>query len=236
MGKSSRQKRSQKPVVQTKDRNWFPYIVTAIVVVVLGIAAFAVTALNNRATEPVALPDSSQSSIVSANGGIKLSDGPTKIEVYLDTMCPFCGQFERGYTQPIMDDEELGLTVRPISILDNMSQGTQYSTRAAASIYAVAHESEDATVTREYIARIFDPQPEEGTEGYTNEELFGFAADLGVTITEDDLEKYATFVQKVVKDVPVGPENQTVVTPTILVNGTFTPFTGNVEQDIASWK
>lgn len=237
MGKSSRQKRSQKSaVIQTKDRSWFPYIVTAIVVVVLGIGVFAVTALNNRAVEPQTLPASAQSAIISADGGIKLSEGKTDIQVYLDTMCPFCGQFERDYTPTILADDELGLTVRPISILDNASMGTEYSTRAASSIYAVARESEDETTTATYIAALFKDQPEEGTEGYTNEELFAFAADLGVTINESDLEPYQTFVRKVVKDVPIGPDNTSVVTPTVLVNGTFTPFTGNVEQDIASWK
>lgn len=236
MGKSSRIKNRQKPAASGNPKSWFPLIVTVAVVLVIGIFAFAVTSLNNRAVEPQALPASAQSSIVAGDGGIRLSDGKTRIEVYLDAMCPFCGQFENNYTEPILADEELSLTVRPISILDRLSQGTNYSTRAATAIYAVAAKSDDAEVTAAYIAALFADQPEEGSEGYSNEELFAFASDLGVDITEADLKPYETFVQRVVKDVPIGPDNQTVVTPTILVNGTFTPFTGNVEQDIASWK
>ncbi len=236
MGKSSRIKNRQKPVASTNQKSWFPLIVTAAVVVALGVFVFVVTSLNNRAVEPQALPASAQSAIVAGDGGIRLTDGKTRVEVYLDAMCPFCGQFERGYSEQILADEELSLTVRPISILDNFSQGTQYSTRAASSIYAVAAKSDDPEVTAAYIAALFADQPEEGSEGYSNEELFAFASDLGVTITEDDLEPYETFVQKVQKDVPIGPDNNTVVTPTILVNGKFTPITMNPEQDIASWK
>lgn len=235
MGKSSRAK-SKKPVIQTKEKNWFPLIVTGAAVLAVVVIIAVVAFLNNRATEPVALPESAQSTIIAADGGIQLSEGPTEVDVYLDTMCPFCGQFERGYTSLILADSDLGLTVRPISILDNFSQGTQYSTRAASSIYAVAHASDDAAVTAAYIGRLFDPQPEEGTEGLTNEELFQIADELGVTITEADLEPYETFVQKVMKDVPIGPDNTTVVTPTILVDGKFTSITMNAEQDIASWK
>lgn len=236
MGKSSRRKSNQRSVVQSKGRNWFPWIVTAVAVVVIAGLAIAVGALNNRAGDPAALPETSRSSIITPDGGITLSEGATDVEVYLDAMCPFCGQFEREYSSLILSDPELGLTVRPLSILDNMSQGSEYSTRAASSIYAVARASDDPTVTSTYIARLFDPQPEEGTAGLTNDELFGYAADLGVTITEDDLELYEAFVKRVVKDVPIGPDNQTVVTPTILVNGEFTPITMNAEQDIASWK
>jgi hypothetical protein len=56
------------------------------------------------------------------------------IVMYVDYLCPFCGQFEATNSESLRTMVESGaatLEVHPIAILTNKSAGTQYSLRAA---------------------------------------------------------------------------------------------------------
>ena len=61
-------------------------------------------------------------------------------------MCPVCNQFEQLYgpeIQNLVDDGTITLGIHPIAILDRLSQGTEFSTRAANAMYCVAVEDGD---------------------------------------------------------------------------------------------
>src|SRR4029453_3461656 len=56
------------------------------------------------------------------------------IVMYVDYLCPFCGQFEETNSDSLRTMVESGaatLEMHPIAILTNKSAGTQYSLRAA---------------------------------------------------------------------------------------------------------
>lgn len=133
-------------------------------------------------TTPQAADD--EGGIPVSSGGVGVAgDDDTVLSIYFDFMCPFCGQFDQINSA---DLEELaaedGVTVvyQPLSFLDRTSQGTNYSTRAANALAVVADQSPEhvqAFITAMYAE---GTQPEEGTEGLTDEEIAAVATGVGV--------------------------------------------------------
>jgi protein-disulfide isomerase len=229
-------KKNKKPPVvipQKKGPSFAVWVTTAAVVVILALVALVVW-VNGQAGGPARLPDAAAgSSVIQEDGGIVVKDGPTEVGVYIDPMCPACRDFEENYTPLIMENDEFGLKFHPISILDRMSQGTEYSTRSSASIYAVAVASPDATA--DYVENLYANQPSEGSPGFSNEELVALAADLGATISEDDIDAWTKYVRNAVRTTPI-PEGATgVSTPTVTINGEAVNRSGNPETDIQGW-
>jgi len=152
-----------------------------------------------------------------------------QVVVYSDFMCPICGLFEETNGQVLSDLRESGdivLEYRPVSILDRTSQGGQYSTRAATAAAFVADQDPAAFVA--FNDAMFANQPEEGTQGLTDEQIAGIASDAGV---QDDVAaaiadgsyftgdaSFAPWVaastEQATRDFPDG-----FGTPTILVDG-----------------
>src|SRR5665647_3265056 len=75
--------------------------------------------------------------------------GAVVVSVYVDYMCPYCGQFEQ-VNGPILDqlrgEGTIVVEYHPVSILDEASLGTAYSTRAAAAAALVADQAPEAFV------------------------------------------------------------------------------------------
>ena len=104
------------------------------------------------------------------------------IVMYVDYLCPFCGQFEATNSESMRTMVESGaatLETHPIAILTNKSAGTQYSDRAANAAACVADSSPDSFF--DFNAILFENQPEEGTEGLSNDELKALADEAGVS-------------------------------------------------------
>lgn len=232
MAKKNRTAKS--PIVTPKKTNHFAVWVTAATVVVIGVIVALVVWANNQAGGPARLPDAAAgSSIIQADGGIQVKDGPKTVGVYIDPMCPACRDFEESYTPLIMEQDGLGLVLHPIAILDRLSQGTLYSTRSAASIYAVAVASPESVT--DYVKSLYDNQPAEGSEGLTNEQLIEYAKASGADISDADIEEWQKYVTNAVRSVPVGPGAAGVVTPTVTLDDEFVSRTGNPAADIATW-
>lgn len=152
------------------------------------------------------------------------------IVVYIDYLCPFCGQFETTNGDAIRTMVEQGaatLETHPLAILTNRSAGTQYSLRAANAAACVADSSPEAFL--DFNALLFENQPEEGTAGLTNDELKAFAKEAGVaspaTINSciDDKQFHAWVQQAteraLTQPVPNSELESIKGTPTVLVNG-----------------
>ena len=108
------------------------------------------------------------------------SDAP-RVDIYLDFMCPICGQFEDVNAEDIEAMREAGdveLYYHPISILDRYSQGTDYSTRAANAAATVADAAPENFVA--FSDALFANQPAENTEGLSDEQIEQIAIDAGV--------------------------------------------------------
>lgn len=154
------------------------------------------------------------------------------IVMYVDYLCPFCGQFEATNSESMRTMVESGaatLEVHPIAILTNKSAGTQYSLRAANAAACVADSSPDSFF--DYNAILFENQPEEGSTGLTNDELKALADEVGVSDGSaidtciDDVQ-FRSWVQDatnraLTEPVPnTDPELPSITgTPTVLVNG-----------------
>ena len=103
------------------------------------------------------------------------------VSVYVDYMCPYCGQFEQ-VNGPILDqlrgDGTIVVEYHPVSILDEASLGTAYSTRAAAAAALVADQAPEAFVA--FNTALFATQPAENTAGLTDPEIATLARGAGV--------------------------------------------------------
>lgn len=205
--------------------NWFAIWVTAGVVVALVLVAVLVVTLNNSGT-PKPLPTDavtpSASNIDAETGAILVGDGEGRLDTYIDFMCPICNQFEQLYgpeIEALVDDGTITLGIHPISILDDQSQGTQFSTRAANAAYCVATEDADASLP--FLQAMFANQPREGTRGLTNSEILEIAGGVGVTGIDSCVNDgtYAGYVTGMTPETPIQPGSQGIGTPTVAVNG-----------------
>lgn len=109
------------------------------------------------------------------------NEGATTLDVYVDYMCPICGQFEQTNSASIAEMREAGditLVVHPVSILDRTSQGTEYSTRAASAAAWVADQAPEQFSA--FHDALFASQPEEGTTGLSDEQIAQVAEQAGV--------------------------------------------------------
>lgn len=160
------------------------------------------------------------------------NEGAKTLDVYVDYMCPICGQFEQLNGASITEMREAGdvtLIVHPVAILDRASQGTEYSTRAAASAAWVADRAPEQF--NAYHEALFANQPEEQSPGLTDEQLgqiaegAGVPADVAAGIADGDAadtyEEWVGAATGVAGDDPdvVNPETGGLGTPTVLVDG-----------------
>ncbi|MFF2271328.1 DsbA family protein [Agromyces sp. NPDC058136] len=150
------------------------------------------------------------------------------IVVYVDYLCPFCGDFENTNGDAIRKMVEQGaatLETHPLAILTNRSAGTQYSLRAANAAACVADNSPETFL--DFNALLFANQPEEGSTGLTNDELKGFVKEAGgaSSINECiDSKQFHGWVNNateraLTQPVPNSDLESIKGTPTVLVNG-----------------
>ncbi|MDO8382625.1 MAG: thioredoxin domain-containing protein, partial [Microbacterium sp.] len=124
-----------------KRTNWFAIWVSVAVVAAVVVAGVAVVLINNAASNPDPGPAPEAAIVNTETGAISVGDGPDVVATYIDFMCPICNQFEGIYAETLNDlvaDGSITLEYHPVAILDNQSQGTQFSTRAANALYCVA--------------------------------------------------------------------------------------------------
>ncbi|KQZ85999.1 protein-disulfide isomerase [Microbacterium sp. Root166] len=203
--------------------NWFAITVSVAVVVALVIAAVVVISLNNNGGgDPEAGGTPTASNIESETGAILVGDGANRLDTYIDFMCPICNRFEQEFGPAIDDlvaDGEITHGIHPIAILDNRSQGTEFSTRAANAMYCVAVS--DAAASVPFMNAMFARQPAEGSPGLSNGQILEIAASVGVDGIDSCVDDgiYADYVTAMTEQTPVQPGAAGIGTPTIAVNG-----------------
>jgi protein-disulfide isomerase len=159
------------------------------------------------------------------------------IVVYIDYLCPYCGQFEQTNSESMRTMIEEGaatLEVHPIAILTNKSAGTQYSLRAANAAACVAEESPEAFF--DFNALMFENQPEELTAGLSNGEIKKLAAEAGAPSSVDeciDETRFKSWVEDatnraLTQPIPNSELESVKGTPTVLVNGK--QYVGSLED------
>jgi protein-disulfide isomerase len=153
------------------------------------------------------------------------------IVVYLDYLCPICGQFEAAnneYIAGLVDSGAATVEYHPVAILTNQSVGTRYSNRAANAAACVANHSPNSFF--DFNTALFEQQPEEGTRGLDDAALSDIASGIEGVVdpariaTCIDDEKFGSWVTAATQRAIDGPiPNSTVDalpgTPLVLVNG-----------------
>ncbi|MFF7293038.1 DsbA family protein [Microbacterium sp. NPDC008134] len=196
------------------NTNWFAIGVSAAVVVVLVVLGGLVVFLNNQATAPGVAPEGGN--VNQETGAISFGGGDDEIDVFVDFMCPICGDFEDAYGEQLQSaaaSDDITLNIHPISILDRYSQNTKYSTRAAGAAYCVAENAPDSFL--DFFNFMFTNQPQENTAGYTDEELASYAEQVGAGAAADCIADgtYMNFVRDQTN------QHEIQGTPTVEING-----------------
>lgn len=153
-------------------------------------------------------------------GWIALGDGPVTVAVYFDYLCPACGAFEAANGDELdrlLGAGDITLELRPIAFLDDLSAGTEYSTRSANAVATVVDA--DPGLVWAFHRALYASQPEEGSEGLTDAQLATLAN--GVGVPEDVTSRFAEgrfeswTAERTERAFADGVEG----TPTILVDG-----------------
>lgn len=192
---------------------WTTVAVVA-VLLVAGLVGWGVLAGQRADTASAAVPPSA----VDEGTAFASGSGPVMVDVYEDFLCPVCRQFEdqSGATlKQLADQGKVTVRYHPIAILDDMSNGTKYSTRAAAAVAAAAEEGKFL----QFHEALFANQPAEGSNGLDEAKLIelGRAAGLGDGFAGAVRDgKWESWAAKVTE---TASARGVTGTPTVLVNG-----------------
>jgi len=121
---------------------------------------------------------------VSGTGGDDVGvagEDDVDLTIYFDYMCPYCGQFDAtnsGDLDAMLEEGDVTITYHPVSILDHLSAGSSYSTRAVNATAIVADQSPENFTA--FVTAMYKDQPAEGTSGRTDAEIAAIAQDVGV--------------------------------------------------------
>jgi protein-disulfide isomerase len=154
------------------------------------------------------------------DGSIAVGDGPVTVTVYFDYLCPACGAFEEANGEALdelLTADDVTVDLRPISFLDRLSAGTEYSTRAANALATVVDADPDHVWA--FHRALYAHQPREGGAGLTDQQLADIAQAVGVpdevAATFADGRHEAWVAERTEQAFADGVEG----TPTILVDG-----------------
>jgi protein-disulfide isomerase len=206
----------------------------AVLAVGVALAAAGCSLLGGASNVPVATdaPPKGTDGAVDFDGGfITVGNGHKKVDIWFDAMCPVCGAFEQANGATLaeaVDDGSITLRLHPLTFLDAVSNGTGYSTRAAAALTCVAVTDQNAILP--FYQALFTDQPEENSSGLTDEELAKRASAAGasdISTCLADSGPYKAWAQGNTANSQKGPivvDGKKVLdtikgTPTVLVNG-----------------
>jgi protein-disulfide isomerase len=198
----------------------------------------AVVFINHASSGPGTAP--AAATIDTETGAIAIGDGDRTLDTYVDFMCPICGSFESTYgpsIEGLVDDGTITLNVHPISILNRLSSGTDYSTRAANAMYVVAAKHPDLALP--FLQAMFASQPAENTTGLTDDQIIAIAEQVGATDVAQDITDgtYAQFVDYITEKTPTQPGQTGIATPTIAIDGEVISndeLTGDPQADLVA--
>lgn len=176
-------------------------------------------------------------------------DGKTAdVLLYVDFRCPVCRIFEETNAELLQQVVQSGaatLEVHPLTFLDKVSAGTQYSSRAAGAFACTVEEDPKGAWPLYRSLLTAEVQPPENTAGLTDEQLIaqveratgGASAPLKSCIADQRFVPFAQAMNQYTLSthVPnaVDPQLQVAGTPFAVVNGV--PFTG-APNDAAAFR
>jgi protein-disulfide isomerase len=196
---------------------WTSVAVVA-VLVLAGVIGFVLMSGQEKKIEAGAR-QSTPSVAVDEGTAFAVGTGPVTVDLYEDFMCPVCHEFENATGSAIKQlvaEKKITVRYHPVSILDEASSGTRYSTRAAGAVAAAAVDGKFL----EYHDVLFANQPAEGSTGLDDAKLIELGRSVGLG------DGFAAAVEAKTYDAWVGKVTDTFAargyngTPTVVVNGT----------------
>jgi len=188
------------------------------------------TSSSTYAATPVPAPSGETSGQTGAayfdEGYLQVGTGTTVVELYIDPMCPFCGQFDlaNGDTLAgLVDDGSITLRLYSLTFLDPTSQGTEYSTRASAALTCEAALNPESTL--DYLSALFVHQPTEGSTGLSDDELVALSSGSESISECVSSERYQAWSQQ---NTDLALSGGIQGTPTLLVDGSR--YTGPIDD------
>ncbi|UFU07209.1 DsbA family protein [Ruania halotolerans] len=157
---------------------------------------------------------------IGAEGAGSVNEGAPEVDIYVDFICPFCGDFEEVNGSDVADAAASGdatVIYHPLNYLDGASSGTEYSTRAANAFATVATEAPEQAL--DFMAAMFANQPAEGSAGLTDEEIAQIAVDAGVPQEAADSISEGTYREWIAVASDQARRDGIGSTPTIQING-----------------
>ncbi|MDR0482669.1 MAG: thioredoxin domain-containing protein [Cellulomonadaceae bacterium] len=243
--------RAKQEAAEKRNKMVMWAILGVAIVALVGVAIFLALRGDGRDRAPetdssIALADvANVPSTATDDGGIMVGpngaatstpvEGVPTLGVYLDYMCPICGQFEEQNLDAInamVEASEVNFVLHPVAILDRMSRDTGFSTRSAAIAVWVADRSPENFLA--FHEQLFKEQPQENTYGLTNKEMADIA--LSVLVPQEVVDGIAdgtavdTFAQWVASSTAAAVSNDALVsedqpfgTPLVAIDGQRSP-------------
>lgn len=215
--------RRQRQAELSRQRSVRTIVIAAITVVALVVVA-GVGVLIYRAMQPagpVAVPEGMSTEQPYLALGAPEDSGKPVLEVHLDFMCPYCGQFEEingDDLATMVANEEATVHIVPRRFLDTASTTGDYSSRAANAMVCVWEDDPANVIPFQQL--MFANQPAEGSAGLTDEQILGYAQEAGASGEVESCmseETYVPWVRQVAD--PYGEENGGG-TPYVEIDGT----------------
>ncbi|BCJ55423.1 hypothetical protein Asp14428_68980 [Actinoplanes sp. NBRC 14428] len=225
MGKQARERSREMRKAQAAiaDRRR-PLVLGGVVVIVGLLIAIAVVVVNAMSGGG---SDARNGALVTPRGAtaagalaVGQAAAPVRLEVYLDYMCPYCGRFEQANSAEIdklLADGTVRLELYPLAFLDRMSQGSRYSTRAANAVVTVFDREPGKAMA--FHEALFGAQPEEGTEGLSDDRIAELATQAGVAQNVVDVFRDRIFEPWIAKSTEAVFAAGITGTPTVKING-----------------
>ncbi len=113
---------------------------------------------------------------------------PIDVTVYVDYMCPACGNFEQQngtMLEQYVGSGDVALTVVPLNFLDGQSLGTKYSTRSANMFSCIVDQQPESAFALHNRLLSAEVQPQEQTTGLTDDQLLENAEAAGAKLTTE---------------------------------------------------
>lgn len=205
---------------EAKSRRMRTLVVTITVLVITALVVGVVIVVQN-ARRDIAAAAAGPAGLSDKGGHIVGPESATvTVTIYADYLCPNCKTFEdenMAQLDQYVKDGTVKLEFVPVSILDRLSNGTEFSTRAASSAYCVIESDPD--LFQAYNTTLFANQPAENSDGLPTAQLAQIAQTTGVSQAGQDCitaEKYKGFVTKNTDD---ASKDGMGGTPYVLVNG-----------------
>ena len=171
-----------------------------------------------------ALPEGQVGAAHFDQGYLELGTGPVVIDQFFDPLCPYCRIFDETNAAQLalaVDNDVITLRLVPLTFLDYASDGTDYSTRAAAALTCEAAINPDSTL--DYLAALYANQPDEYTSGLTDADLIALStgpASIANCVASGEYRAWSQFNTEAAAGGDYANLPAITSTPSVFVDGT----------------